>query len=138
MKAGALHPVAVRQLATPRPCLPPTMKPALIRWGTTTMHFASSNTSSGIPLSGVAMISLRTSADFCRRSTESSLAVAQAMLPSNVTRLSKTANLDLFISSSWESDCFSARVLCDEGSASKRRPASGDQVDQQHHDGDNQ
>ena len=51
---------AVRQVATPRPCLPPTMKPPLIRSGTIKMHFALLSTSSGMPLSGVAMIASRT------------------------------------------------------------------------------
>src|SRR5437879_2963754 len=53
--AGALQPASVRQVATPRPCLPPKMKPPLIKFGTTRMHFASLNTSSGMPLSGVAV-----------------------------------------------------------------------------------
>ena len=111
MKAGALHPESVRQLATPRPCLPPTIKPALIRWGTTTMHFASSSTSSGMPLSGAAMISLRTSADFWRRSTESSLAEAHAMLPKHVSKLSKPASRNFFKVPSWKFYLRVARLI---------------------------
>src|ERR1700751_3099125 len=38
--AGALQPSVVRHVATPRPCLPPMMKPPLIKSGTTKMHFA--------------------------------------------------------------------------------------------------
>src|SRR5882724_2871116 len=52
---GALQPSVVRQVATPRPCLPPKMKPPLIKSGTTKMHFALLNVSSGMPLSGVAI-----------------------------------------------------------------------------------
>src|SRR5579864_1353333 len=72
--AGALQPSAVRQVATPRPCFPPKMKPPLIRSGTTRMHLALLSTSSGMPLSGVAMIACRTATDDCRRATESSRA----------------------------------------------------------------
>src|SRR5438309_3525944 len=61
--AGALQPSDVRHDATPRPCLPPKMKPPLIRSGTTRMHFALLNTSSGIPLSGVDMMACRTSTE---------------------------------------------------------------------------
>src|SRR5581483_3846602 len=70
--AGALQPSDVRQDPTPRPCLPPKMKPPLSKPGTTRMHFALLNTSSGIPLSGVAMIECRTSTDDCNRATVSS------------------------------------------------------------------
>src|ERR1700726_1070738 len=86
--AGALQPSGVRQEATPRPCLPPMMKPPLIKLGTTRMHFEPVNTSSGIPLSGVAIIDWRTSTDFCMRSTVSSRAEpAQANVPTRPIRL---------------------------------------------------
>src|SRR6266550_8119063 len=65
---GALQPSVVRQVATPRPCLPPKMKPP------TKMHFTLLNVSSGMPLSGVAIMACRTSTDDCRRATESSRA----------------------------------------------------------------
>jgi len=81
-KAGALQPAAVRHVATPRPCLPPKMKPPLIILGTTSMHFALLNTSSGIPLSGVAIIACKTSTEESSRATESSRAeLAQANVP---------------------------------------------------------
>src|ERR1700675_5151870 len=74
MNAGALQPFAVRQVATPLPPLPPKIKPPLTMWGTTAMHFACSNTSSGIPLSGIAIISCNTLPAFSSRSVASSLA----------------------------------------------------------------
>src|SRR5579864_1295850 len=72
--AGALQPLDVRHEAMPRPCFPPKMNPPLIKSGTTRMHFALLRTSSGIPLSGVAIIECRTSTDDCSRATESSRA----------------------------------------------------------------
>src|SRR3954452_12190740 len=69
--AGALQPSAVRQVATPRPCLPPKMNPPLIMFGTTRMHFALLKTSSGMPLSGVAIIACNTSTEESSRATES-------------------------------------------------------------------
>src|SRR5712692_8051568 len=91
MKAGALHPSLVRHTATPRPCLAPKMNPALTRCGTTTMHWDPSNTSSGMPLSGAAPISLSTLAEFCSRSVASSRAEpAHARFPSSAVKLSTT------------------------------------------------
>src|SRR6185437_5871275 len=134
MNAGALQPCAVRQLATPRPCLPPKMKPALIRCGTTTMHLASSRTSSGMPLSGASMICLRTSPAFCNRSTESSLAVAKAMVPST-TKLNISAIRDLFNGSSLNGIRCVAAIVCPAGfpRRSERWSASRKQLDQQYH-----
>ena len=40
--AGALQPLAVRHVATPRPFSAPNTKPPLIMCGTTAMHFACS------------------------------------------------------------------------------------------------
>src|SRR5260370_42594079 len=82
MNAGALQPFAVRQVATPLPPLPPKIKPPLTMWGTTAMHFACSNTSSGIPLSGIAIISCNTLPAFSSRSVASSRAdPAQLSVP---------------------------------------------------------
>src|SRR5260370_5469620 len=82
MNAGALQPFAVRQVATPLPPLPPKIKPPLTMWGTTAMHFACSNTSSGIPLSGITIISCNTLPAFCSRSAASSRAdPAQLSVP---------------------------------------------------------
>src|SRR5947209_14324897 len=96
--AGALHPLEVRHDATPRPCLPPKMNPPLIKFGTTRMHFALLNTSSGIPLSGVAMIECRTSTDDCMRAIVSWRAEpAQARVPNMpVAPINKT-DIVLFI-----------------------------------------
>src|SRR6185437_7189969 len=69
--AGALQPSAVRQEAIPRPCSPPTMNPPFTRFGITTMHFAPSSTSSGMPLSGVLIMACSTSVDICSRWIES-------------------------------------------------------------------
>src|SRR5580700_8860961 len=74
MKAGALQPLAVRQVATPLPPLPPKTKPALTMCGTTATHFACSNTSSGIPLSDIPIISCNTLVALSSRSVASSRA----------------------------------------------------------------
>src|SRR3989442_13799885 len=58
--AGALHPELVRQVAIPLPCRPPKTKPILTIDGMTATHLAESRSSSGIPLSGVPMISSKT------------------------------------------------------------------------------
>src|SRR5579872_1364197 len=55
MKAGALQPLAVRQLTTPLPCSPPTMNPPLVNLGTTAMHFALPSNDDGIGLPPVVM-----------------------------------------------------------------------------------
>lgn len=49
------------------------MKPPLIMFGTTAMHFAPENTSSGMPLSGVAMMCCSVFAELSRRPTTSVL-----------------------------------------------------------------
>src|SRR5512140_1248038 len=72
MNAGALQPFAVRQVATPLPPFPPNTKPPLTMCGTTAMHFACSNTSSGIPLSGIPIISCNTCLELSSRSVASS------------------------------------------------------------------
>src|SRR4030095_7098577 len=74
MNAGALQPLAVRQVATPFPPLPPTTNPPLTMCGTTATHLACSNTSSGIPLSGIPIISCITWVALSRRSVASSRA----------------------------------------------------------------
>ena len=74
MNAGALQPSAVRQVATPLPPLPPNTKPPLTMCGTTAMHFACSSTSSGIPLSGIPIISCTTCLAASSRSVASSRA----------------------------------------------------------------
>jgi hypothetical protein len=62
------------------------------------MHFALLNTSSGIPLSGVAMTACRTSVDDCRRATESSRAEpAQAYVPNRPMKLINTTDIALFM-----------------------------------------
>src|SRR5664279_2142172 len=72
MNAGALQPWAVRQVTTPRPCSPPTMNAPFAMFGTTAIHLAPLSTSSGMPFSGVAMISWRTTPAACRRAVVSS------------------------------------------------------------------
>src|SRR6266699_645318 len=74
MNAGALQPFAVRQVATPLPPLPPNTKPPLTMCGTTATHFACSNTSTGIPLSGIPIISCNTCLALSSRLVASSLA----------------------------------------------------------------
>src|SRR5229473_404049 len=95
MNAGALQPFAVRQVATPLPPLPPKTKPPLTMCGTTAMHSACSNTSSGIPLSGIPIISCSTLVAFSSRSVASSRAdPAQHSVP----RLNiASKNITLFI-----------------------------------------
>src|SRR5437879_9924528 len=58
--AGALQPFGVLHVATPLPWFPPMPIAILIIEGTTAMHLASLIMLSGIALSGVAMISVRT------------------------------------------------------------------------------
>src|ERR1700730_14081297 len=70
--AGALQPFAVRQVATPLPPFAPKTKPPLTMCGTTAMHLACPNTSSGIPLSGIPTISCITSVALSSRSVASS------------------------------------------------------------------
>src|SRR5579864_9385992 len=62
--AIALHlPVSVRHVATPFPWLPPKPTAIFTMEGTTAIHFASLIILSGMPLSGVAMISSSTFAE---------------------------------------------------------------------------
>src|SRR5579872_824588 len=84
MKAGALQPSAVRQVATPLPPLAPKTKPPFTMCGMTATHFACSNTSSGIPLSGIPIISCSTVVALSSRSVASSFADAAQL---NVPRL---------------------------------------------------
>src|SRR5581483_4098321 len=96
--AGALQPFEVRHVAMPRPCLPPKMKPPLIRSGTTIMHLALSNTSSGIPLSGAAMIALSTPVDDFRRSTVSCFPdPAHAHVPAKPINATNTTDITFFM-----------------------------------------
>src|SRR3984885_13367686 len=74
MNAGALQPFAVRQVATPFPPLAPKTKPPLTMCGMTATHFACSKTSSGIPLSGIPIISCITLVALSSRSVASSRA----------------------------------------------------------------
>src|SRR5437763_8794948 len=57
---GALQPLGVRQVATPLPWFPPKPIAIFIIEGMTATQRASAKTLSGIPLSGVAMISFST------------------------------------------------------------------------------
>src|SRR6266576_160551 len=102
--AGALQPSTVRHVATPRPCLPPKVKPPLIKFGTTRMHFALLNTSSGIPLSGVAIIACRTSTAESSRATESCRAEpAHAYVPTIPTTLINSIDIVFFMNFSFRS-----------------------------------
>src|SRR3954462_2024942 len=91
MNAGALQPEAVRQVATPRPCLPPNTNPALSMRGTTAMHFAFSITSCGMPLSGAAMIWSSAVPAFVRRSRASCFPFAQDNVPRDITTISNNS-----------------------------------------------
>src|SRR5664279_2352308 len=71
INAGALQPSAVRQVATPLPPLAPKIKPPLTICGITATHFACCNTSSGIPLSGIPIISCITLVALSSRSVAS-------------------------------------------------------------------
>src|SRR6266852_4655212 len=70
MNAGALQPL-VRQLITPAPYSPPTMKAAFFSEGITRTHRALFQRSSGMPLSGEFRSSVRTVADSFNRLTSS-------------------------------------------------------------------
>src|ERR1700726_3128654 len=100
MNAGALQPFAVRQVATPLPPLPPKIKPPLTMCGTTATHFACSNTSSGIPLSGIPIISCNTLVALSSRSVASSRAdPAQHSVPRlNIASKNITFFMDSLIS----------------------------------------
>src|SRR5215469_9409829 len=69
-KAGALHPLGVRQLATPRPYRAPKTNPPFSMEGTTATHSAEPSTSWGMPVSGALWISSRTAAADRTRSTD--------------------------------------------------------------------
>jgi hypothetical protein len=99
--AGALQALAVRQVATPLPPLPPKTKPPLTILGTTAMHFACSSTSSGIPLSGAPIISCITVVALSSRSVASSRAdPAQPSVPRlKIAIKSITLFMDSLISS---------------------------------------
>src|SRR5579864_36111 len=100
MNAGALQPFAVRQVATPLPPLPPKIKPPLTMCGTTAMHFACSNTSSGIPLSGAPIIACNTFVALSSRSVASSRAdPAQHSVPRlNIAERNITFFMDSLVS----------------------------------------
>src|SRR5579859_2118010 len=72
-KTGALQPWPVRQVAVPWPYWPPTTNAAFFRLGTTAMQVADSVIWFGMPLSGVAMISLMTRVAASRRLSRSVL-----------------------------------------------------------------
>src|ERR1039458_3732433 len=99
MNAGALQPFAVRQVATPLPPLPPKTTPPLTMCGTTATHLACCNTSSGIPLSGIPIISCNTLVALSSRSVASSRAdPAQHSVP----RLNiATTNITFFMAASF-------------------------------------
>src|ERR1017187_9499891 len=95
MNAGALQPSAVRQVATPLPSLAPKIKPPLTMCGITATHFACSNTSSGIPLSGIPIISCITLVELFSRSVASSRADPAQL---NVPRLNiASTNITFFM-----------------------------------------
>src|ERR1700732_2737747 len=103
--AGALQPCDVRQDATPRPCLPPKMKPPFIKSGTTRMHFALLNTSSGMPLSGVAIIACRTSTEDCKRASVSWRAEpADAYVATSPTKAITSTEIVFFMNCSFRSE----------------------------------
>src|SRR5947209_1612414 len=86
--AGALQPFGVLHVATPLPWFPPMPIAILIIEGTTAMHLASLIMLSGIALSGVAMISVRTLAAVSIRlliSASSLSSAAQVKLAKNST-----------------------------------------------------
>src|SRR5580700_9611188 len=90
MGAGALQPCSVLQVATPLPCCPPKPTAIFTSDGITAMHLACAITLSGIALSGIAIISFRTSADLSIRlsmSVWSLSSFAQLMLPKIRTTL---------------------------------------------------
>src|SRR6201996_3229291 len=68
--AGAPQPIpsCLRHSAKPRPYSAPTMKAPFFKPGIITTHGAFESRSCGIPLSGVRMISEKTSAESARRS----------------------------------------------------------------------
>src|ERR1700730_9400754 len=68
MDPGELHPSpALRHEANPRPYLPPTPKAPFFKPGTMITHLALSNSSWGMPLSGVFISSRKVSVAFLRR-----------------------------------------------------------------------
>src|SRR5271165_5969673 len=100
--AGALHPVAVRQLATPLPYSAPNTKPPFLSDGTTPTQRAVSIRSWGIPLSGAAIISSRTSTAAFTRFTSSSRSSAYARLthPSRTALQSTILRIEFLVISS--------------------------------------
>src|SRR5579863_1392660 len=95
MNAGALQPSAVRQVATPLPPSAPKTNPPFTMCGITATHLACSNTSSGIPLSGIPIISCNTVVALSSRAVASSRADAAEQ---NVPRLNiANTNIIFFI-----------------------------------------
>src|SRR5271168_4012807 len=134
-KAGALQPSGVRQDATPRPCLPPKIKPPLSKFGTTTMHFAPLNTSSGMPLSGVDMIAWITSTDFCMRSIVSSRSEpAQAKVPARPIKLINSNVVIFFMKCSFKEICGSKRGGLQTGCLSSEHLKEREDTRLNHHD----
>src|ERR1700756_1115197 len=85
--AGALQtPASVRQVATPLPWLPPKPIAIFTIDGMTAIHFASRITLSGIALSGVAMISSSTFAEFSIRLSMSERSCSSADHPTPINR----------------------------------------------------
>src|ERR1017187_10395275 len=99
INAGALQPSEVRQVATPLPPLAPKIKPPLTMCGITATHLACSNTSCGIPLSGIPIISCITLVALSSRSVASSRAdPAQHNVPRpNIA----STNITFFMASSF-------------------------------------
>src|SRR4029077_10721188 len=89
------HSLACRQVPTPFPPLPPKTNPPLTMCGTTATHLACSNTSSGIPLSGIPIISCNTVVAFPKRSVASSRAESAQHSVPRLNVASK--NITLFI-----------------------------------------
>jgi hypothetical protein len=94
--AGALHPELVRQVAIPLPWRPPKTKPILIIEGITATHFAEPRSSSGIPLSGVPMISSNTvAAASIRLTCSDGSSAAAAIVPAKKVAASAVSIADL-------------------------------------------
>src|SRR6185369_8316772 len=90
---GALQSAPLRQLRTPFPYSPPTMKAAFLTDGITATQCAFSHNSCGMSLSGAAWISLRTVADSARRLASPSTLPAHAV----VATADASATIAIFI-----------------------------------------
>src|SRR5271166_3726811 len=105
--AGALHPVAVRQVATPLPYSAPNTNPPFLSEGATPTQTADPMMSWGMPLSGAAMISSRTSAAAFTRFTSSSRSSDHARLanPNRTAPQSAIRRIDFLVISSPHPQC---------------------------------